>query len=158
MTKTDTDTINFFTDSDVVADPFPYLDALRQECPVRREPHHKVMMVTGYDEALQVYNDADSFSSCTAVTGPFPGFPVPLDGKSRAEIDALITEHRHKLPAPALQRATVRSDHTAQCVEPLHHRLEGWLGRELDTRLLAQEARSPRYAPRSASRSVRTPA
>jgi cytochrome P450 len=96
--KADIDTINFFTNSDVVVDPFPYFDALREACPVHREPHHKVMMVTGYDEALQVYNDTDSFSSCTAVTGPFPGFPVPLDGKSRDEIDALIAEHRHKLP------------------------------------------------------------
>jgi cytochrome P450 len=92
------DEINFFKNSDVVADPFPYFEALRRECPVRREPHHNVMMVTGYEEALQVYNAPDSFSSCTSVTGPFPGFPVPLEGKSQQEIDALIAEHRHKLP------------------------------------------------------------
>jgi cytochrome P450 len=98
MTKIDIDSINFFTDKDLVVDPFPYFDALRAECPVRRETHHEVMMVTGYDEALQVYNDSESFSSCTAVTGPFPGFPIPLQGKSREEIDALIAEHRHKLP------------------------------------------------------------
>jgi cytochrome P450 len=98
MKNSDIDNINFFTNSDVVADPFPYFEALRQECPVRREPFHKVMMVTGYEEALQVYNDPKSFSSCTAVTGPFPGFPVPLEGKSPEEIDALIAEHRHKLP------------------------------------------------------------
>src|SRR4051794_6929924 len=93
-----TDDINFFTNSDVVANPFPYFEALRRECPVRREPHHNVMMVTGYEEALQVYNNPESFSSCTSVTGPFPGFPVSLEGKSQAEIDALISEHRHKLP------------------------------------------------------------
>ena len=92
------DEINFFKNSDVVADPFPYFEALRRECPVRREPHFNVMMVTGYEEALQVYNAPDSFSSCTSVTGPFPGFPVPLEGKSQKEIDALIAEHRHKLP------------------------------------------------------------
>jgi cytochrome P450 family 150 subfamily A5 len=28
------------------------------------------MMVTGYDEAMQVYNDPESFSSCISVTGP----------------------------------------------------------------------------------------
>ena len=37
-------------------------------------------MVTGYDEAVAVYHDTASFSSCTSVTGPFPGFPVPLEG------------------------------------------------------------------------------
>jgi len=94
----DIDDIDFFTGNDLLADPFPYFDAMREECPVRREPHHNVMMVTGYDEALEVYNDSESFSSCIAVTGPFPGFPVPLEGKSREEVDALIAEHRHKLP------------------------------------------------------------
>lgn len=116
MKATDIDKINFFTDSDVVADPFPYFAASRAECPVRREPHHNVMMVTGYDEALQVYNNADAFSSCISVTGPFPGFPVPLQGKSREEIDALIAEHRNKLPMsdqlPTLD-PPVHSDHRA---------------------------------------------
>jgi cytochrome P450 len=93
-----TDDVDFFSGSDLLADPFPYFDALRAHCPIRREPHHNVMMVTGYDEALMVYNDSESFSSCISVTGPFPGFPVPLQGKSREEIDALIAEHRHKLP------------------------------------------------------------
>ncbi len=30
-----------------VADPYPYFEFLRAECPVRREPHHDVVMVTG---------------------------------------------------------------------------------------------------------------
>jgi cytochrome P450 family 150 subfamily A5 len=98
MKVADIDAINFFTDRDVVADPFPYFAASRQQCPVRPEPHHNVTMVTGYEEALQVYSAPESFSSCTSVTGPFPGFPVPLAGKSQQEIDALIAEHRHKLP------------------------------------------------------------
>lgn len=98
MNNADIDKINFFTDSDVVVDPFTYFEALRRQCPVRREPHHHVMMVTGYEEAVKVYNSPDAFSSCTSVTGPFPGFPVSLSGKSTEEIDALIAEHRHKLP------------------------------------------------------------
>jgi cytochrome P450 len=92
------ETPDFFTDRELLVDPYPYLHALRDECPVAREPHHDVMMVTGYDEALQVYNDTESFSSCISVTGPFPGFPVPLEGRSRAEINALIAEHRDELP------------------------------------------------------------
>ena len=27
-----------------------------------------------------MYTDTDTFSSCNSVTGPFPGFPVPLEG------------------------------------------------------------------------------
>lgn len=91
----DFEEIDFFRDEQVVADPYPYLDALRGQCPVHRESHHDVMMVTGYDEAVQVYNDTDTFSSCVSVTGPFPGFPVPLEGD---DISELIEEHRDELP------------------------------------------------------------
>jgi cytochrome P450 len=52
-------------------------------------------MVTGYDEAVEVFHDARTFSSCISVTGPFPGFPVPLEGD---DVSALIEEHRHELP------------------------------------------------------------
>ena len=52
-------------------------------------------MVTGYDEAMAIYSDTETWSSCTAVTGPFPGFPVPLEGD---DVSALIEEHRDELP------------------------------------------------------------
>jgi cytochrome P450 family 150 subfamily A5 len=92
------DDLDFFTNNDLLADPYAYFDTFRAQCPVRAEPRRGVLMVTGYDEAAQVYADSDSFSSCISVTGPFPGFPVPLQGKSRKEVDALIAEHRGKLP------------------------------------------------------------
>lgn len=91
----DTDTIDFFSDPSVVADPYPYFDALRRGCPVQREPHHDVVMVTGYEEALAVYHDTATFSSCNSVSGPFPGFPVPLVGD---DVSALIEAHRDALP------------------------------------------------------------
>ena len=90
----DPDAIDFFRSDEMIVDPYPYFEALRGECPVRREPHHGVLMVTGYDEALAVFNDTETFSSCTSVTGPFPGFPVPLEG----DIPALIEQHRDSLP------------------------------------------------------------
>ena len=92
---TDFDAIDFFRDPSVVADPHPYFDAFRAECPVRREGHHGVYMVTGYDEACAVYTDPETFSSANSVTGPFPGFPVPLEGD---DVSALIDEHRDGLP------------------------------------------------------------
>ncbi|MDF2823907.1 MAG: cytochrome [Mycobacterium sp.] len=95
---TELETLDFFTDQGLVADPYPYMAAMRSGCPVRREPHQDVMVVTGYDEALAVFGDAETFSSCTAVTGPFPGFPVPLEGRSESEIAELIARHRAELP------------------------------------------------------------
>jgi cytochrome P450 len=93
---TDYEAIDFFRDKDLVADPYPYFDWLRGQCPVQREEQHDVYMVTGYEEACLVYSDADTFSSCNSVTGPFPGFPVPLDG--RDDVSDLIDQHRDELP------------------------------------------------------------
>jgi cytochrome P450 len=104
---------DFFRDENLVADPYPYFDALRARCPVQREPHHDVMMVTGYDEAVEILHDAERFSSCLSVTGPFPGFPVPLDGD---DVSDLIAEHRDTLPLsdqlPTLD-PPVHTDHRA---------------------------------------------
>ncbi|CAJ1510450.1 cytochrome P450 [[Mycobacterium] burgundiense] len=94
---TELDQINFFKDQSVVGDPYPYMEAMRAGCPVRREPHHNVLVVTGYEEAVAVFGDADTFSSCTAVTGPFPGFPVPIEGQAD-DVSDIIEEYREQLP------------------------------------------------------------
>ncbi|MDV3127826.1 cytochrome P450 [Mycobacterium sp. 21AC1] len=90
--------IDFFRDERLVDDPYPFFQALRDKCPVTREDQYGVTMVTGWDEAVQVYNDEQAFSSCISVTGPFPGFPVPLQGRSTEEVTALIEKHRDELP------------------------------------------------------------
>jgi len=89
------DSIDFFRGNEMVDDPYPYFDWLRGQCPVHREAQHGVYMVTGYEEACAVYNDTDTFSSCNAVTGPFPSFPVPLEGD---DVSDLIEQHRDELP------------------------------------------------------------
>jgi len=91
----DDEATDFFRGTELIADPYGYFDWLRSQCPVQRESHHDVMMVTGYDEAVAVYNDTDTFSSCNSPTGPFPGFPVPLEGD---DVSALIEQHRDALP------------------------------------------------------------
>jgi cytochrome P450 len=87
--------INFFRDERLVDDPYPYFEALRRKCPVVREDHVGVTMVTGWQEAVDIYNDAETFSSCISVTGPFPGFPVPLEGD---DVTDLIEKHRDEIP------------------------------------------------------------
>jgi cytochrome P450 family 150 subfamily A5 len=91
----DFDAIDFFRDPEPVADPYSYFEQLRARCPVTRESHHDVMMVTGYDEAIAVYHDTGTFSSCNSVAGPFPGFPVALEGE---DVSALIEQYRDQLP------------------------------------------------------------
>jgi cytochrome P450 len=94
----DVEGLDFFRDERLLDDPYPFLDALRARCPVERETHHDVVMVTGYDEALSVLQDPERFSSCISVTGPFPGFPVPLDGLDGDRVSSLIEQHRSELP------------------------------------------------------------
>src|SRR5947209_4286536 len=66
--------------------------------PQVRDPNHDVVMVTGYDEAVAIYGDTTNFSSCNSVTGPFPGFPVPLDDPGVTDISELIEQYRDDLP------------------------------------------------------------
>ena len=60
-----------------------------------KEPHHDVYMVTGYDEAIEVYHDKETFSACNSAIGPFAKFPVPLEGDDVTEI---IETYRDDLP------------------------------------------------------------
>jgi cytochrome P450 len=88
--------VDFFRGRELLADPYPYFHWMRSQGPVWREPHHGVFMVTGYDEACRIYTDPERFSSCNSVTGPFPGFPVPIEG--REDAGELIERYRDRLP------------------------------------------------------------
>ena len=87
---------DFFRSDRFVNDPYAYFDHLREQSPVFREPHQGIVMVTGYDEALEIYNDSDRFSSCMSTTGPFAGCPIPLQGRENEDISELIEAHRDK--------------------------------------------------------------
>jgi cytochrome P450 len=92
---TDLDAVDYFTDPSLVPDPHRYFDHLRAQGPVVREPHHGVVAVTGYDEAMALYKDVDSYSSCIAVGGPFPPLPFEPSGE---DITELIEAHRTQMP------------------------------------------------------------
>lgn len=92
---TDLKDTNFFRDRSVQDEPYGYFDAVRAASPVWQEPHHGVFLVTGHDEALEVYNDSKSFSSCNVVIGPFARFPEPFEGDDVTEV---IERHRDLLP------------------------------------------------------------
>jgi cytochrome P450 len=89
---------DFFRSDRFINDPYPYFDYLRAQAPVLREPHQGIFMVTGYDEALEIYNDPDRFSSCMSTSGPFAGCPIPLKGHENEDISGLIEEWRDKTP------------------------------------------------------------
>jgi cytochrome P450 len=89
------DSIDFFSDQSMVEDPYPYFDYLRSQCPVLPTENLGVVAVSGYDEAMEIYLDPETFSSCNSVIGPFATFPVPLEGDDVGEI---IDTYRDQLP------------------------------------------------------------
>jgi cytochrome P450 len=89
---------DFFRSNRFVDDPYSYFDYLRAQGPVVREPHQGIIMVTGYEEALAVYNDPDTYSSCMSTTGPMAGCPIPLEGHENEDISELIEAYRDKTP------------------------------------------------------------
>ena len=87
---------DFFRDPNIVADPRSYFDAMRARCPVAREPHHGAVMVTGYEEALEVLNRKDdAFSAAASVIGPIPPLPFEIDPE---DITEQLEAHRGELP------------------------------------------------------------
>jgi cytochrome P450 family 150 subfamily A5 len=122
----DLDVLDFFRGDELIVDPYPYFDHLRSKCPVVREPHHGVVMVTGYEEAVSVYTNVDTFSSCNSVTGPFPGFPVPLAGD---DVSGLIARYRDELPF---------SDQVTTMDPPKHRAHRGLLMRLLTPKRLRE--------------------
>ena len=91
----DWETIDFFSDESLVEDPYPYFDYLRSRCPVLPTDNLGVVAVSGYEEAMEVYLDTETFSSCNSVIGPYAAFPVPLEGD---DVGAIIDGHRDQLP------------------------------------------------------------
>ena len=123
---TDYDSVDFFTDQSLLEDPYPYFEHLRSQCPVLPMAHHGVVAVSGYEEAMEVYLDPDTFSSCNSVIGPFATFPVPLEGDDVGEI---IDSYRDQLPM---------SEHMVTMDPPMHTRERALIMRLLTPKRLKE--------------------
>ncbi|WP_153412219.1 cytochrome P450 [Nocardia macrotermitis] len=92
---TDLASVDYFSDADITQDPYEYLDYLRNQNPVYREPHYGVVAVTGYQEAVEVFRDSGTFSAAISIGGPFPPLPFRPEGD---DITEQIEAHRHHFP------------------------------------------------------------
>jgi cytochrome P450 len=93
-TVSEYDAANFFNDPRLIADPYPYYEYLRGQCPVVHVPSSGVVAVTGYDELTDVYRDGTAFSAINSSLGPFP---LPFEVNAE-DISALIEAHRDRFP------------------------------------------------------------
>lgn len=92
----DFDKDDFFTDPAIAGHLPGYVAHLRSQCPVLREPHHGAYMVTGYDEAMDVFmKGGEIFSSAVTVTGPIPPLPFAPLGD---DISEQLLQNRGNMP------------------------------------------------------------
>ncbi|MGW2824337.1 cytochrome P450 [Streptomyces sp. NPDC001443] len=87
--------IDFFTNAAVAADSVPYFDYMLANHPVWREDKYGVVIVTGYEEALQVYHQPEVYSSINRTGGPVLDLPVELVGDDLTE---LLEKYRKHFP------------------------------------------------------------
>lgn len=118
--------VDYFSDQAVAQDPYEYLDCLRSQGPVVREPHHGVVAVTGYAEVMAAFKDTDAFSAVNAIGGPFP--PLPFEPKGD-DISELIEGHRHLFPI---------NEHLVVMDPPAHTRARSLLSKLLTPKRLKE--------------------
>jgi len=78
----DYEKVDFYveTDPEFLADTHGYFEYLRGKGPVARLPNRNTVVVTGFEEAVQVMLDPDHFSSFTTITGPMTQLPFEPEG------------------------------------------------------------------------------
>ncbi|MGI8336937.1 cytochrome P450 [Actinomadura scrupuli] len=122
----DFDTVDFFTDPDLIPDPYPYFDHLRERSPVLHQEHLGVYSVSGHQEALATYRDEETYSSCVSVIGPLAPLPFEVAGD---DINELIRQHRDEI---AMAEFVVTQD------PPVHSQTRGLLNRLLKPKRLKE--------------------
>ncbi|AKK26780.1 cytochrome P450 [Mycobacterium sp. EPa45] len=100
---------DYFSDQAIAQDPYDYLDYIRAQNPVFREPNYGVVAVTGYDEAVAAFKDYETFSAVNAIGGPFPPLPFEPEGD---DISEQIDAHRHLFPINEMMVVMDPPEHT----------------------------------------------
>jgi cytochrome P450 len=93
--KLDPAETDYFTDAGVAADPVPYFDHMLANHLAWREQKYGVVIVTGYEEALEVYHHPEIYSSINRTGGPVLDLPFELVGD---DLTDLLEQYRACFP------------------------------------------------------------
>jgi cytochrome P450 len=80
------DSADIFTDESLRDDPYPYFEHLRSKCPITSLSREGAVGVTGYDEAVAILRDPETFSSVNSGAGPLLPVVAPPDGDDASNI------------------------------------------------------------------------
>lgn len=82
---------DFYTDYAILKDPYAFFDALRAHGPIYQPRDRDYLIVTGFDEALEVFRNSADFSAIIGLAGA--GAPLPFTPEG-SEITEQIEAHR----------------------------------------------------------------
>ncbi len=95
MTTPSSDERDYFTDHSVLRDPYSYLREMYLKAPVLQLKSRDIVMVTGFEESIEVLNNSHDFSSAISVPGA--AYPLPFEPKGD-DITEQIDAHRSQMP------------------------------------------------------------
>jgi cytochrome P450 len=86
---------DYYTDMSVLLDPYEWFEEMRAKGPVCRMANRDLWLVTGYEEALEILNNAKDWSNAISVSGPLLPLPFEPEGD---DITDQIEAHRDQIP------------------------------------------------------------
>lgn len=101
---------DYFTDLSVLRDPYQYFEDMRAGGAVQWMKHHDVVLVTGFEEALEVLRNDRDFSSVISTSGPVVPLPFAPEG---SDISSQIEEHRDEMAPTGLLVTYDGAEHLA---------------------------------------------
>ena len=85
---------DYFTDYEILKDPYAYFEAVREMGPVVQLPGRDYVVVTGFEEMLEVFGNTADFSAIIGLQGAAAPLPFKPEG---ADITDQIEAHRHEV-------------------------------------------------------------
>jgi cytochrome P450 len=101
---------DFFSDPSILRDPYGYFEAMHANGPVNQLQDRDLVLVTGFEESLEVLRNTKDFSSIITAGGPV--LPLPFEPQGD-DISAQIEEHRSNVPGNELLVTYDDGRHTA---------------------------------------------
>jgi cytochrome P450 len=85
---------DYFTDYEILKDPYAYFEAVRAHGPIYQIPGKDYLVVTGFEETLEILRNSADFSAVIGVQGA--AAPLPFEPKG-SDITDQIEAHRDQI-------------------------------------------------------------
>ena len=76
---------DYFSDYEILKDPYQFFEAVRAHGPVYQPPGRDYLIVTGFNEALEIFNNNRDFSACIGLAGAAAPLPFEPHGSDITE-------------------------------------------------------------------------